>query len=358
MKIALTPMEKFRAAGKFLDVKLNQRPLSRFHRGDQALQRPLRLLRLLEVITDRDEMLDYVDVVRRFDPLVVVFTGGEPLLRRDLVPIIQQIRDIPGFRYITVLTHGGFLTEAKIKELVAAGTNQINISMNYPDERQDKERGIPGLFDRLSKTVPKMVSAGLQRLHLCLDADGRQHARRRAAHPARALVGHQHRLQRLQRHEEREPEPLRGSREAGRVPPRLRPDQAAQARARQRHDVGLLLRHAPDLLQRARDQGLPGRQDHDPRLAEGDGPALRRAAPGRALQRVRACRLQGRRLQQVLRLLPRRAASAAHHAASRRADRHRPVGFRSSQAGSERELLSRLVRLRAINSQIAVAVSI
>jgi MoaA/NifB/PqqE/SkfB family radical SAM enzyme len=32
--------------------------------------------------------------------------------------------------------------------------------MNYPDARQDKERGIPGLFARLEKTVPMMVKQG------------------------------------------------------------------------------------------------------------------------------------------------------------------------------------------------------
>jgi len=53
------------------------------------------------------------------------------------------------------------LSEQKIAELVAAGINQINISMNYPDQRQDQERGIPGLFERLQRTVPKMVQEGL-----------------------------------------------------------------------------------------------------------------------------------------------------------------------------------------------------
>jgi pyrroloquinoline quinone biosynthesis protein E len=97
---------------------------------------------------------------RALGVLQLALTGGEPMLRRDLVPLVKQIKDLPGFRYITVLTHGGFLTEAKIRELCAAGVNQINISMNYPDARQDKERGLPGLFERLESTIPKMVAEG------------------------------------------------------------------------------------------------------------------------------------------------------------------------------------------------------
>jgi len=160
MKISLTPMEKIRAAGKFLDVQLHRRPLT------VSLEITKRCNARCDFcdywkITDRDELTDFTEVVKQFDPLVVVFTGGEPMLRRDLAPIVKSIKQLPGFRYLTLLTHGGFLSEQKIAELVAAGINQINISMNYPDQRQDQERGIPGLFERLQRTVPKMVQEGL-----------------------------------------------------------------------------------------------------------------------------------------------------------------------------------------------------
>jgi MoaA/NifB/PqqE/SkfB family radical SAM enzyme len=159
MKIALSPLEKLRAAGKFLDVTFNKRPISVSIEVTKRCNARCDFCDYWK-LSDRDEMTDFTDVVRRFDPLVVVFTGGEPMLRRDLVPLVKQIKGLPGFRYITVLTHGGFLTETKIEELVAAGVNQINISMNYPDARQDKERGLPGLFERLEKTVPRMVARG------------------------------------------------------------------------------------------------------------------------------------------------------------------------------------------------------
>jgi MoaA/NifB/PqqE/SkfB family radical SAM enzyme len=159
MKIALSPREKIRAAGKFLDVTFNKRPLTVSIEVTKRCNARCDFCDYWK-ISDREEMTDFADVVRRFDPLVVVLTGGEPMLRRDLTTLVKQIKDLPGFRYITLLTHGGSLTEAKIKALIAAGTNQINISMNYPDERQDKERNLPGLFARLEKTVPKMVAEG------------------------------------------------------------------------------------------------------------------------------------------------------------------------------------------------------
>lgn len=159
MKLAMSPMEKVRAAGKFLDVKFNKRPLTVSIEVTKRCNARCDFCDYWK-IKDRDELTDFTDVVRRFDPLVVVFTGGEPMLRRDLVPIARSIKELPGFRYLTLLTHGGFLAEQKIRDLVSAGINQINISMNYPDARQDQERGIPGLFEKLERTVPKMVQEG------------------------------------------------------------------------------------------------------------------------------------------------------------------------------------------------------
>jgi MoaA/NifB/PqqE/SkfB family radical SAM enzyme len=159
MKIALTPLEKLRAVAKFVDVKLHRRPLSVSIEVTKRCNARCDFCDYWK-ISDREELADFTGVVRRFDPLVVVITGGEPMLRRDLPSIVKQIKAVPGFRYLTLLTHGGFLADAKVREVVEAGVNQINISMNYPDARQDRERGIPGLFERLEKTVPRMAKEG------------------------------------------------------------------------------------------------------------------------------------------------------------------------------------------------------
>lgn len=160
MKLALSPMDKLRGIGKFLDVKLHQRPLTVSIEVTKRCNARCDFCDYWK-ITDRDEMTDFTDIVRRFDPLVVLFTGGEPMLRRDLLPIVQSIKALPGFRYLTLLTHGNFLSEKKIRDLIDAGLSQINISMNYPDVRQDIERGLPGLFAKIERTVPKMVKEGL-----------------------------------------------------------------------------------------------------------------------------------------------------------------------------------------------------
>src|SRR5947199_9883352 len=101
MKIALTPLQKVRAAGKFLDVTFNKRPLTVSIEVTKRCNARCDFCDYWK-ISDRDEMTDFAVVVRRFDPLVVFFTGGEPMLRRDLVPIVKQITAFRGFSYISV----------------------------------------------------------------------------------------------------------------------------------------------------------------------------------------------------------------------------------------------------------------
>jgi MoaA/NifB/PqqE/SkfB family radical SAM enzyme len=113
-----------------------------------------------------EEVKDFTPVIRFFQPLHVSITGGEVFLRKDLVDIVKQVKDVPGYRYIGLYTNGWLLTEAKIEELTRAGVNQIQVSLNYPDERQDTERGIPGLWKKLSTFLPEMTKKGYDNLSI------------------------------------------------------------------------------------------------------------------------------------------------------------------------------------------------
>ena len=106
------------------------------------------------------EVTDFTPVIRHFLPLHTSITGGEPFLRKDLVDIVRQVKSVEGFRYVAVYTNGWLLNEDSLAELTQAGVNQLQISLNYPDERMDEERGIPGLFKKLSTFLPKMVAKG------------------------------------------------------------------------------------------------------------------------------------------------------------------------------------------------------
>lgn len=103
---------------------------------------------------------DVVDMVRRLNPMVLALTGGEPLLERRLPQIIRDVKKSQGFIYIYVVTNGSLLSLEKAAELFDAGLDQLSISLNYLDARQDQERKLPGLSQRISDLVPQLTAAG------------------------------------------------------------------------------------------------------------------------------------------------------------------------------------------------------
>jgi MoaA/NifB/PqqE/SkfB family radical SAM enzyme len=110
--------------------------------------------------TEQD-LADYVAVVRRFRPFSVTICGGEPFMRKDALEIIRAVVDEPGWRYVSIITNGWFLSEDRARKLIDTGIDQVNVSLNFPDERQDIDRRLPGLFKRISHIVPWMAERGV-----------------------------------------------------------------------------------------------------------------------------------------------------------------------------------------------------
>ena len=107
------------------------------------------------------EVKSFADAARHFNPMLVTFTGGEPLLRRDLEDLVAAVCGAVRLKYVTLITHGGMLTPERASSLWDAGVNQFNISLDYLDGRHDAARGIPGLTDKIFRTVDAMRSRGI-----------------------------------------------------------------------------------------------------------------------------------------------------------------------------------------------------
>jgi MoaA/NifB/PqqE/SkfB family radical SAM enzyme len=110
------------------------------------------------------ELASFADAARRFDPMMVCFTGGEPLLRRDLEDVVAAVDRAIRTKYMTLITHGAMLTPERARSLWDAGINQFSISLDYLDERHDRARGIPGLSARILDAVPKMRERGIDNI--------------------------------------------------------------------------------------------------------------------------------------------------------------------------------------------------
>src|SRR4051812_17882305 len=110
------------------------------------------------------ELASFAEAARRFDPMLVCFTGGEPLMRRDLEGIVAAVDGAVRLKYMTLITHGAMLTPERAWSLWQAGINQFSISLDYLDERHDQARGIPGLAARILDAVPKMRERGIDNI--------------------------------------------------------------------------------------------------------------------------------------------------------------------------------------------------
>ncbi len=107
------------------------------------------------------ELKSFADAARHFAPMMVTFTGGEPLLRRDLEDIVAEVDRAVPHTWLSLITHGGMLSIERAQSLWDAGLAQFCISLDYLDARHDDARKIPGLAAKILRTVPQMVERGM-----------------------------------------------------------------------------------------------------------------------------------------------------------------------------------------------------
>lgn len=100
---------------------------------------------------------DYTKIVQDINPLFVQVSGGEPLLRKDILEIVKAIKQNNKLPYIILVSNGKLLNEEKYLKLREAGVDQFSISLDFPDERHDDFRCQPGLFKHLEKTIPQLA---------------------------------------------------------------------------------------------------------------------------------------------------------------------------------------------------------
>ena len=103
---------------------------------------------------------DYRRYMEALRPCVVQISGGEPLMRPDLVEIVRNIKSDSGLPYTILVSNWSLMTEELYLELRAAGVHQFSVSLDFADQRHDSFRGYPGLFEHLSRMVPRLAALG------------------------------------------------------------------------------------------------------------------------------------------------------------------------------------------------------
>lgn len=88
-----------------------------------------------------------IDAIAEVGDPILVLTGGEPLLRRDVFDLATY-GIWKGLR-MALATNGTLVTRDVAKQVVGAGFRRVSVSLDGPDsETHDSFRRVPGAFDR------------------------------------------------------------------------------------------------------------------------------------------------------------------------------------------------------------------
>ncbi|MEF8807349.1 TIGR04347 family pseudo-SAM/SPASM protein [Natronomonas sp.] len=91
---------------------------------------------------------------------VVLFSGGEPLVREDLTELVAHAAD-SGIRPV-LSTNGTLLTAERARELKAAGLAYAGISVDGLADRNDEFRGVDGAFEAAVEGIETCLDVGLK----------------------------------------------------------------------------------------------------------------------------------------------------------------------------------------------------
>jgi MoaA/NifB/PqqE/SkfB family radical SAM enzyme len=92
-----------------------------------------------------DELKKVLDDLRRWHPRIGI-TGGEPLLRNDLVDFIYHTKRL-GLK-VGLNSNAVLIDEDYAKALVSSGLDNLTVSVDGPPNIHDQIRGKSGLFER------------------------------------------------------------------------------------------------------------------------------------------------------------------------------------------------------------------
>lgn len=116
-----------------------------------------------EQILSTDEILRVINVLARMGVKKVRFTGGEPLVRKDIVDLVAGSVATPGVRTVHMTTNG-ILFPRHAEKLAAAGLTGVNISLDTMEEEKfQRITRRPGA-DQVKESIKLALDLGFPRV--------------------------------------------------------------------------------------------------------------------------------------------------------------------------------------------------
>jgi radical SAM protein with 4Fe4S-binding SPASM domain len=110
---------------------------------------------------DTDECFKVIDEIATFAPeCLTILTGGEPLLRRDILEIVQRAAERE--LWVVVGTNGVLITENVARRLAEAGARGLSLSLDALDpDRHDRFRMVRGAWQNTVEGAQILNRTGL-----------------------------------------------------------------------------------------------------------------------------------------------------------------------------------------------------
>ncbi|MCE5190767.1 MAG: 12,18-didecarboxysiroheme deacetylase [Actinomycetia bacterium] len=101
-----------------------------------------------------------IDDLAAFGAPVLLFSGGEPTIRKDLLELMHYAKS-KGMR-VVISTNGTLITAEKARQFAEVGLSYVGVSLDGGRETHDKFRGIPGSFDKAIAGIRNSMAAGIK----------------------------------------------------------------------------------------------------------------------------------------------------------------------------------------------------
>lgn len=112
--------------------------------------------------TERSRLLSYEEMLRLCTLLVsmgiekIRITGGEPFMRKDMMPFLNNLSSIKGLGQLT-LTTNGVRTASLVPDLKKAGVRIVNLSLDTLDREQFKSITLRDELPRVLDTLDQLL---------------------------------------------------------------------------------------------------------------------------------------------------------------------------------------------------------
>ena len=116
-------------------------------------------------ILSLEEVLRVAKIFSRLGIKKIRLTGGEPLLRKNLSSLIRELKNLSGIEQVT-LTTNGVLLKNFAQELIAAGLDGINLSLDTLNEKIFSDLTRRNFLDKVREGLQFLLDENFRNLKI------------------------------------------------------------------------------------------------------------------------------------------------------------------------------------------------